>query len=397
MDELAALLNRLKNLDEQKDANAKAINHEQERLMREENLPLKETAAAYLRARENVGKDFTNEILKELQGLLPIYLDLPPDKQATVKRVITACGHINWALVAYVTYAAHQIKGPADINWLKNALAAVLLDGNNLEQGRAFQQPLEQLYISAYEADLNPDKYIATMLSIFELNGLRYIQKQFSHSDKFKRLTVKKPGQVQLIKQLEALFAKDIQTLLADLMDLSNKQDIWDNGYAKELSRLMSKEHQPYTEASKLAQDMMGPGYVNPMFEKLDSLCPAYIEMNVNQRGVIKTIVHTHQALLHVMAGYTERAASQLTHQPDPNLLRYALAAAAIEDGGIDFRDTLMSLGNLYKAAYNAGLHPDPYYKKLGEQLGSAYLSTFTESAHYLKDVKPTLNQRPNG
>ncbi len=335
-----------------------------------------------------IDDDITSELFKELDKLFPIYLDLPQDSQLRVKEFVASHSTVSLMVIHYIKHAAKQIETPEDINWFKNALIAIVIDNNNFDQ---YYPPLEQLYINAHEADLNPDEHIEKMLSIAELKKLRSLQ-DFSQSDRFKRRTVKKPGQDQLLSQIEALFDKDTQTLLTDLINLSNKQELWDINFDKELSRLMRQENKPYSEAEKILEETLEPSYKDEIYNNLDVLCAVYLDMNVDQRGVVKRVINTHNGLFSAMAGYTGRATNKLRQEADLNVFRYGLVAAAIEDGSLDYRDTLMHLGSLYQVAYNGGLAPDKHYREIGKKLDSKYVTTFTKSAHFTNSVKPKLD-----
>ncbi|MBN2362968.1 hypothetical protein JXL83_02425 [candidate division WOR-3 bacterium] len=391
MKDITKTLKRLEELDEQKDMNSKEIIKEQDRIILEEKLPLKERASAYIRARKKTGKNLKDEIFEELNELLPLFFDLKLDEREKIKNFVSDHANINQSLPAYVAYAADKIKASDDSAWLKNALTAATIFIKSSESGRELEKSLEHLYVSAHEAGLTPDNFIDEILSYNKLDVLLYIKNTFSKSDRFKRITVKKPEENQLLSKLQILFDNDTQTRITDLIDLSDKQDIREKCYENELSRLMSEENKDFDEADILANNSAGPDNQEAMLEKLDFLIPAFINMNRNQRNIIKEIIHTHNALLNSVTIYTVRAAYLIKRNADPELLMNGLTAAAIEDATIDFRDTLIRLGIIYKAAHNSGLNPDRYFMDLGQQLGSQCLYSFTETAHFKRDVKPSL------
>lgn len=389
--DITKTLKRLEELDKQKEINSKEILKEQDRIILEEKLHLKETASAYIRARKITGKSLKDEIFEELNELLPLFFDLRPDEREKTNNFVSDHENINQSLPAYIAYAADKIKASDDSAWLKNALAAAAIFIKSSESGHDLEKPLERLYVSAHEAGLTPDKYIDEILSFNKIEVLLYIKNTFSKSDRFKRITDKKPEENQLLSKLRILFDKDTQTRITNLIYLSDKQDIREKCYENELSRLMSEENKDFAEADILANDSAGPDNQEAMLKELDFLMPAFIKMNRDQRNVIKEVIHTHNALLNSVSIYTVRAADLIKRNADPELLMNGLTAAAIEGATIDFRDTLTRLGIIYRAAHNSGLNPDRYFIDLGQQLGSQCLYSFTETAHFKRDVKPSL------
>jgi hypothetical protein len=177
-------------------------------------------------------------------------------------------------------------------------------------------------------------------------------------------------------------------------MYLSNKQDARNKLYDAKLVQLLRNEKLDYANAKQLAEVYAGSDFMERIYEKLDVLCPAYLEMTLAQRSTVKNIVHSHRSLLYATSWYIGRAAEQLERQATAHWLQYGLAAAAIEDGSPDYRDTFISLGSLYQTAYAAGIDPTPCFKEVGEQLGSSLLTTFTSTAYFQTDVKPDLKHR---
>ena len=394
MTEVDALLARLAELDEKQAAHVKAIESEQKRIILEEHLPLRETANAYRRACERLGQGFGDEICAELDELCPIYLDLPPEEQLKVREAFASHWYINWALADYVERAAERLESQADnIAYLQHALAAALIENNSLQKWRPLDKPLERLYVAAHEAGLDPDNHIKKALAVSAVESLQSLT-YFPRSDRFKRLTTRKPGHDELLSELKTVFSENMYTLLTDLMDLSNKQDAQNKFYDAKLGQLLHDEKLDYANAKQLAEVYAGPDFRERIYEKLDVLCPAYLEMTPTQRGAVKRVVHSHRSLLYVTSWYIGHAAEQLERQATAPWLQYGLAAAAIEDGGTDYRDTFISLGSLYQTAYAAGIDPSPSFKKVGEQLGSSLLTTFTSTAYFQTDVKPNLKHK---
>jgi hypothetical protein len=112
-----------------------------------------------------------------------------------------------------------------------------------------------------------------------------------------------------------------------------------------------------------------------------DELCPYYWTATAEQRATIRALFRERQYLAEIAPfDYVRKVVSELQETQDENKLRLGLTALSIEDCKLDFRDTSVALGQLYKAAEDAGINPRPY---------------FAEVAEYSSDQKPSGGNTP--
>jgi len=98
---------------------------------------------------------------------------------------------------------------------------------------------------------------------------------------------------------------------------------------------------------------------LHPLFERL---CGAYIEGDAARRADLRTFLAERKLLARLVARYANFLATAIKQPADASLLVSALAAVAIENSSADYRDTLMTLADLYVAAETAGIDPQPAF-----------------------------------
>jgi hypothetical protein len=98
------------------------------------------------------------------------------------------------------------------------------------------------------------------------------------------------------------------------------------------------------------------------MSEFFDRLCPAYLDATPQERAEIRAAVRDKSGVAGALLGYVYRSASRLKSPSDREWLRLGLAAVSIEDCCRDYRDVLLALAELYVAAEEAGLRPQPEF-----------------------------------
>jgi hypothetical protein len=116
----------------------------------------------------------------------------------------------------------------------------------------------------------------------------------------------------------------------------------------------------------------------------------------------IRGIVHEREAhrLIEEYLGYASRILKQGGR---PEWLERGIAAASIDDQGRDYRDWLMSVGDLYLSARAARLDPSPVLKRIAalsnpERNPAAptptrdALATFEDSAYFMTSILPQLH-----
>lgn len=128
------------------------------------------------------------------------------------------------------------------------------------------------------------------------------------------------------------------------------------------------------------------PHHANPYPEDLqdarfDALCALYLQANEEQRTQIPAILAREESTrayvrtadwissrerarndLFNMTFYMRRVASSIRSDNDAQRLKLGLAAAAILQEREDYRDIIVSLAFLHRAATQAGIDPEPYF-----------------------------------
>jgi hypothetical protein len=106
---------------------------------------------------------------------------------------------------------------------------------------------------------------------------------------------------------------------------------------------------------------------------KYDELCSLYLEATPERRRrLTEMVVQGGNRVGNYRLGYLiyeyMRAISKRIRTPDDsNALRLGLAAAAIAERPIDWRDVVVSLAFLHHAAMQAGIDPAPYFREIAD------------------------------
>jgi hypothetical protein len=95
----------------------------------------------------------------------------------------------------------------------------------------------------------------------------------------------------------------------------------------------------------------------------LDQLCPAYLTATPQERAAIRSAVSEKNGVLSALLGYVYKSAKQIRSGSGEEWLRRGLAAISIENCRKDFRDVLLALAELYVAAEEAGIKPQPEFR----------------------------------
>jgi hypothetical protein len=98
----------------------------------------------------------------------------------------------------------------------------------------------------------------------------------------------------------------------------------------------------------------------------LDREYKTYLNATQNECDAIRASFtsHSNSDFEDYLFRYTKRAIENLKAEKDIKWLERGLVGASLENCRIDWRDSLLSLGDLYKAAEDAGINPDPYFVK---------------------------------
>ena len=99
-----------------------------------------------------------------------------------------------------------------------------------------------------------------------------------------------------------------------------------------------------------------------PADDRITVLADMYLKASPERREQIRAYFRDKGADLAELWVYVRRVALLIRSEEDVLWLRRGLAAAAIEGGGWDFRDTIVSLVILRYAAERAGIRTRPFF-----------------------------------
>jgi len=161
------------------------------------------------------------------------------------------------------------------------------------------------------------------------------------------------------------------------------------------LSNLMARLPQGANAAA------LGLGPRDEVFAVFDEICDLYARSDAPRCAIIRGIVHEREAhlLLDEYLGYASRILKQGGR---PEWLERGIVAASIDDQRRDYRDWLMSLGDLYLSAWAAHLDPSPVLKRIAERSNPERhaaaptptrdaLRGFEDSAYFATSIQPQL------
>lgn len=146
--------------------------------------------------------------------------------------------------------------------------------------------------------------------------------------------------------------------------------------FEKNLKKFVEDSHTPEYKQAK-----------EQLLVTLKEVCKVYISANSHQRAAIRSMAGSLSSVIYNLVSYPSIAAKFIHSSADKEWLELGLAAALIEDGRSDFRDTYIALGELYLAAENNGIDPIPYFESLGNPPNtgtsprSGFLGHFSTSA----------------
>jgi len=104
------------------------------------------------------------------------------------------------------------------------------------------------------------------------------------------------------------------------------------------------------------------PDPTETIYTFLDQEYEAYLNGTQEECDAIRASFSINRDFENLLLGYVYRAAKKLRSTRDVSWLERGLVAASLENSGMDYRDTITSLGELYKAS--AGIDPNPYFQK---------------------------------
>jgi hypothetical protein len=134
--------------------------------------------------------------------------------------------------------------------------------------------------------------------------------------------------------------------------------------------------------------------------EQIDPVCDMYLNETETGRGQLRAVVADFPNLLKSLRQYMGWCQRRIKSKADTIFLRRALAAAALEDNRVNYREMYLALGSLYEACVKAGLQPSMEFAKVGELASRQpadgfpmrdFLTKFEDSAFFKADVEPKL------
>jgi hypothetical protein len=145
----------------------------------------------------------------------------------------------------------------------------------------------------------------------------------------------------------------------------------------------------------------VGAGPRERVYAILDELCDLYTRADPAACATIRGLVQAREAR-HLLGDYVSNCTRVLDHGGRPEMLDRGLAAASIDDQGSDYRDWLMSLGDLYLAAHTHGLVPGPMLQRTAERSSAEkprggptptreVLAGFEKSAYFITSIAPRI------
>ena len=90
----------------------------------------------------------------------------------------------------------------------------------------------------------------------------------------------------------------------------------------------------------------------------------AYLNATQEECEAIRASFSINRDFEDLLLHYVYSAAEKLRSTTDVKWLERGLVAASLENSGRDYRDTLLSLNDLYRAAQDVGIDPNPYFQK---------------------------------
>ena len=163
------------------------------------------------------------------------------------------------------------------------------------------------------------------------------------------------------------------------------------------LSNLMARLPQAANAAAEL-----GLGPRDQVFAVFDEVCDLYVRSDAPRCAIIRGVVHQREARV-LLDDYLAYASRILKKGGRPEWLERAVAAASIDDQRRDYRDWIMSLGDVYLSARAAHLDPSPVLKRIAERSNPERhaaaptatrdaLAKFEDSAYFMTSIVPQLH-----
>lgn len=204
--------------------------------------------------------------------------------------------------------------------------------------------------------------------------------------------------------------AISLESLQLQLAALNQRLTFWQRSVNEELGKILDPQqisaggygHEQQHDALRTAMMRAGDGPRQELNAAMDELCNLYLETNNQQRAEIRAWMASAPMVLRDLWGYIHRAAEQIRAGGGEQWLRFGLAVVSIEDLRVDYRDTLVGLGDLYRAAVEMKIDPRPSFAEIAAFSNSApvqedavstrdFIARFDKSDYFIGEVKPHL------
>ncbi len=163
------------------------------------------------------------------------------------------------------------------------------------------------------------------------------------------------------------------------------------------LSTLMGRLPQAAGAAASV-----GAGPRDDVFAIFDEVCDLYVRSDPARCAIIRGIVQEREARV-LLEDYVAHASQVLKKGGQPEWLERGIAAASIDDQRRDYRDWLMSLGDLYLSAHSKHLEVSLVLKRIAERSNPVphpaapsatrdALRNFEDSTYFATSILPQLN-----
>jgi hypothetical protein len=117
---------------------------------------------------------------------------------------------------------------------------------------------------------------------------------------------------------------------------------------AEDLEAQLAAKHDPYAD----------------LHELFTQLCRAYVVGSDARRARVRAFVADRSKRGQLLWRFANRLARRVQSPEHAELVTFALAAIAIDNCSANYRDTLMTLADLFVAADQAGLNPQPLFEQ---------------------------------
>lgn len=195
----------------------------------------------------------------------------------------------------------------------------------------------------------------------------------------------------------------------ATITELTELETAFSDVQARQEAAFMGHWSRKYDQeslkgASQVAGASADAVILDALHRRLDAICEFYLETDNDSRLKLRAEAAKTKALLNALHEHVGWCSERLKHQSGQQYLHTGLAAIALHDNRLDFRETYLALAMLYLEAVKAGIQPSLELYKIGslasdvsrtrwpEDSTRNFLQRFEESAYFRDYVHPKIN-----